>query len=125
MAFRKVDPDFAAARADNTAIHTAEIRRIHAAAAADLLTQAETPTDANTALAAVAKWRAGQEHRDVYWRFAATLQILSGDRPEDVCAELGFGRTALQQAIRAEDSKLGAFQEFLWRPRPKRKKEVA
>ncbi|MBF9519506.1 hypothetical protein [Mycobacteroides chelonae] len=125
MAFRRVTEEFAAERAENTAIHAAEIRKIHAAAVADLLALAENPKDANTGLAAVAKWRAGQEQRDVYWRFAAVLQILSGDRPDDVCSGLGIGRTALQHAIRAEDSKLAAFSEFLWRPRPKTKKKVA
>lgn len=125
MAFRKVDPDFAAARAGDAAAHAAAIRRVHAAAVADLLTLAENPADANTGLAAVAKWRGAQERRDLHWRFAAMLQIASGDRPEDVCSELGIGRTALQEAVRADGSKLAAFEHFLWRPRSKRKKEVA
>lgn len=125
MAFRRVTEEFAAARAEDAAIHAAAIRKRHAASVAGLLKLAEAPADANTALAAIKQWRDGQEQRDLSWRWAATLQILSGDRPEDVCAEFGLGRTALQQAIRAEGSKLGAFQEFLWRPRPKRKKEVA
>lgn len=123
MAFRKVTEEFAAARAANAATHAEASRKYHAAAAAGLLKAAANPADANTHLAAVAKWRTDRERRDLYWRFAAMLQIASGDRPEDVCAELSFGRTALQQAVRAEDSKLADFQNVLWRPRPK--KEVA
>lgn len=125
MAFRRVTEEFAAARAHDAGLHAGAIQKRHKAAVAALTALAENSADANTTLAAVAKWRADRPGRDLHWRWAAVLQIASGDRPEDVCAELGLGRTALQQAIRAEDSKLAAFSEFLWRPRPKTKKEVA
>ncbi|SKM36114.1 Uncharacterised protein [Mycobacteroides abscessus subsp. abscessus] len=122
MAFRTVVPDYAAERAKDAAGHAVALRKHHVAAAADLLKLAESPADANTALAAVKKWRADQERRALYWRFAAMLQIASGDRPDDVCAELGIGRTALQHAVRAEGTELAIFQKFLRSPRPKTKK---
>lgn len=125
MAFRRVTQEVADQMAAIAANQAEVIRRRHIAAVADLLKLADAPADANAALAAAAKWRADREHREQHWRNEALLQITSGDRPEDVCAELSIGRTALQQAVRAEGSELGAFEEFLWRSRPKRKKEIA
>lgn len=125
MAFRRVSQE----TADEMAVHAAQtsgtVRGWHAGVARDLLKLVDTTADANTRLAAVERWRDDQEARRVRWATLALLQIGSGDRPEDVCAELGIGRTALQQAVRVEGSKLAAFTQFLYTASPKRKKEVA
>lgn len=123
MAFRRVTPE----RADHLAALAAQQAgndgSWHAAAAADLLTLAEAPADANTALSAIATWRADQKARRARWARLALLQIGSGDNPDEVCAELGIGRTALQQAVRAEGSQLSGFTEFLYMARPEKRKE--
>lgn len=125
MAFRTVTPAFAADRARDAAAHARGITKRHHDGVAELLKAAEAPTDANTHLAAVKTWRSSADQRGLFWRYAAMLQIGSGDRPEEVCAQLGFGRTALQQAIRAEDSKLSDFVKFLYRARPTRSNEAS
>ncbi len=123
MAFRPVTETFAADRAVDASKHARSLSKRHAEGVTDLLKAAgtENPTDANTHLAAIKTWRAGADERALYWRHAALLQIGSGDRPDDVCSDMGFGRTALQQAIRTEGSKLSVFTELLYTARPKRK----
>lgn len=117
MAFRKVTPQVAAEAAAIAAKQAEVTRTRHLSRVADLLKAAETPADTNTHLDGVAKWRHDPDEYQEIWRNTALLQIASGDRPEDVCARLGFGRTALQQAVRAEGSKLGGFAKFLTRPK--------
>ncbi|MFN6549519.1 hypothetical protein ACP6C7_04015 [Mycolicibacterium septicum] len=125
MAFRTVTPEVADKFNSVAAGRMRALRKAHMDSVADLLKLAETPADANTALAAVAGWRDEQKRRDQYWRKEALMQVMSGDRPEDVCAGLGFGRTALQAAVRAEGSELATFAPFVYRTRPKQKKRVS
>ncbi|MBE5451239.1 hypothetical protein [Mycobacteroides abscessus] len=120
MAFRTPTPQLAAESAMYAARHAGGLRSSHADNVADLLKLATAPADANAVLAAVHKWRAGQKEHRLFWRTAALLLVMSGDRPEDVCAGLGFGRTALQQVAGREPT-LADFRQFLYRARPKRK----
>ncbi|WP_458317938.1 hypothetical protein [Mycolicibacterium brisbanense] len=122
MAFREIDPDTAARMASHATETSGALGWWHTKVAADLLKLAETPADANAALAAVKAWRDDQEARRVRWIKAALLQITSGDQPEAVCAGLGFGRTALQQVVRDEKHELGAYAGLVYKAHPKRKK---
>lgn len=121
MAFRTPTPSQADKFNSVVAGRMSALRKGHTDGVADLLELADNPTDANAHLAAAAKWRADQDHRDQRWRKEALMQVMSGDRSDDVCAGLGFGRTALQAAVRAEGSELATFAPFVYRARPKRK----
>lgn len=122
MAFKKVTPEAAASAHAETCAAVRGLRGRHSIAAADLLKLAENPADVNTALAAVAKWRADQRVRgEMFWRNAALMLIASGDDPDAVCSGFGFGRTALQRAVRVEPS-IGQFADLLYSPKQKTKK---
>src|SRR5690349_25100670 len=125
MAFKRVMPELADQMAAAAAKQCGVLGGWHAAAAAELLKAAANQTDANQTLAAIATWRHDQEEHRLRWCRTALVQIASGDRPEDVCTDLGFGRTALQQTVRAEDSELAAFARFLYSPRPKQQRKEA
>ncbi|MCP2622044.1 hypothetical protein NLB33_04150 [Mycolicibacterium smegmatis] len=125
MAFRRVTPEAAAKEAALAAGQAEVMAEWHAGVASDLLKLAEAHANANATLAAVAKWRADQEKRRQRWCSAALMLIGSGDDPDAVCAGLGLGRTALQQAVRTGGPVLSSFADLLYMPRPKRKKEAA
>lgn len=125
MAFITVTPELAAQTAPTTASQAGFLGKAHAARVAALLTAAEAPTDANTALAAIAKWRAAAEEIQGFRRRMALLLIAAGDDPDAVCAGLGIGRTALQDAVRTEGSPLAEFSRIMHRAPRKQKKEVA
>ncbi|MGV7586307.1 hypothetical protein PJI74_01065 [Mycobacterium kansasii] len=125
MAFRKVTPEAAAKESELTAEQCRVLVGWHKGVARDLLKLVDTTADANTCLAAVARWRADQEARQRRWCTTALMLIGSGDDPDAVCAGLGLGRTSLQQAVRKGDPILGSFANLLYTARPKRKKEVA
>lgn len=125
MAFREILPEAAVQQAALTATTSEALGLWHNAATADLLRAAEAAADANTNLAAVAKWRGDQEARRIRWVKLALLLITSGDNPDAVCAGLGLGRTALQQAVRNEKLGLSAYTNLVYKARPKRKKAVA
>lgn len=123
MAFRRVTPEAAAKEAALAAEQADVMAGWHAGIASDLLKLAETPADANATLAAVAKWRADQEKRRQRWCGAALMLIGSGDDPDAVCAGLGLGRTALQQAVRTGSPVLGSFADLLYTARPKQQRQ--
>ncbi|WP_124712880.1 hypothetical protein [Mycolicibacterium nivoides] len=125
MAFIKVTPELAAQTAPTTASQANFLGTVHAARVADLLAAAEAPTDTNTALAAIKAWRTAAGETQGFRRRMALLLIAAGDDPDAVCAGLGIGRTALQDAVRTEGSPLAEFSRIMHRAPRKQKKEVA
>ncbi|SHP27577.1 Uncharacterised protein [Mycobacteroides abscessus subsp. abscessus] len=118
MAFRTRPPEAAAHDNGEMVKVAGGLRSRHTIAAAGLIALAENPADANTALAAIKTWRTDQRERgENFWRNAALMLIGAGDNPEAVCADLGFGRTALQRAV-LENPTLAAYKDMLYTPRP-------
>lgn len=127
MAFRRVAPEAAAKEAALAAEQAEVMAEWHAGVASDLLKLAEAHANANAnaTLAAVAKWRSDQEKRRQRWCGAALMLIGSGDDPDAVCAGLGLGRTALQQAVRTGGPVLSSFADLLYTARPKQQMKEA
>lgn len=97
MAFKKLHPDDRATVAGRLPTHTAGLRREHDVAVSALL--AADPTDTAAVLAAIKKWREAQEGLQRWWDIAAVQLIAVGLDPDHVCADLGMGRSSLQQRI--------------------------
>lgn len=124
MAFKTRRPEAAALDNAEMVKVAGSLRARHRIAAADLIALTENSADANTVLAAIKTWRTDQRDRgENFWRNAALMLIGAGDNPEEVCADLGFGRTALQRSVREEPT-LTNYKDMLHTPR-RAQKEVA
>lgn len=124
MAFKRVTPELADQMAAPAAKQCGAVGSWHATAVKDLLAAAENPANADATLAAITMWRRDQEAHQLRWIKLALLLIASGDAPDMVCSGLGFGRTALQRAVRQQEQ-LSVFARFLYTPRPKQKSKEA
>lgn len=111
MAFKKASEADAAKAAELMAQMSGQILRNHQANTAALI--AADPSDTTAVLRAIKVWRGAQEQRQRYWRAAAAFLLgIEGD-PERVCAELGMGRTALENAIRTDKILTQSFAQLL------------